>query len=65
MKFSERLAKLMAEKHETKYRVSKIVGVHQSTVNNWLTDKSMPQLEHARELAEHYDCSIEELLSND
>ena len=65
MKFSERLAKLMAEHHETKYRVSKIVGVHQSTVNYWLTNKSMPQLEHARKLADHYNCSIEELLAND
>ena len=64
MKFSERLALLMAENHETKYRISKIVGVHQSTVNYWLTGKSVPQLEHAKKLAEHYDCSIEELLSN-
>ena len=54
----------MAENHETKYRISKIVGVHQSTVNYWLTGKSVPQLEHAKKLAEHYGCSIEELLSN-
>lgn len=63
LNFSERLVKLMANRHETNYRLAKVIGVHQTTVKNWKNGRK-PQLEHAAALAAHYDCTVDELLED-
>ena len=64
MEFSERLGKIMKDRCETNYKLAKEIGVHQSTVANW--KKGMiPQLEHQRLLAEHFGCTVDELLKED
>lgn len=49
----------MDRKCETAYRLSKEIGVSQSTVANWLNRKAVPQKAHVGKLAEHYDRSVE------
>ncbi len=64
MNFPERLEKMQMERHETNYKLAKAIGVHQSTVANW--KKGMkPQLEHQALLAEHYGCTVDELLKEE
>jgi transcriptional regulator with XRE-family HTH domain len=63
--FSEKLAKLQAEKFETNYRLAKSIGVHQTTVAKWRSGDAYPRLEHLRKIAEHYGCAVDDLLSED
>lgn len=62
--FSEKLAELQAEHHETNYQLAKEIGVHQSTIKNWL-DGTKPHPRHLKKVAEHYGVSREFLLGDD
>lgn len=62
MKFSELLTTLMDEHGETAYRLSKILGVSQSTVANWTGGDSLPQKFYVKEIAEHYGISRDEII---
>lgn len=45
MSFAQTLGKIMKEKNITAYRLSKQLGVHQTTISNWLNGKSTPRSE--------------------
>ena len=50
MGFKENLYELMQKKNINSYKLAKSVGVHVSTVTNWLNG-SNPRLEHLRSLS--------------
>ena len=64
MSFSERLSKMMEERHETNYRLAKELGVHQTTVANWKAGVK-PQLAHLGLIASHFACTVDDLLRED
>ena len=51
---SAKLAALMREHNETAYRLSKELGISQTTVKNWLDGSNVPQLAKLSALADHY-----------
>ena len=63
MSFKEKLVALQKEHAETNYRLSKAIGVHQTTIRNW-QNGVVPQLEHRALLAKHYGVTEEELMGD-
>lgn len=64
MKFSDRLSKMMNERHETNYRLAKELGVHQTTVANWKSG-TIPHMAHLGLIANHFGCTVDDLLRED
>lgn len=60
---SKNLARLQAERGETNYRLAKELGVHQTTIRNW-KNGIRPHPVYLRLLAEHYETTVDELLSD-
>ena len=61
MSFSENLVKLQKERGITNYRLSKEVGVHCTTVQNW-RDGKRPLLEHAHAVATYFGKTVDEMI---
>ena len=55
---------MMDERLETNYRLAKELGVHQTTVANWKRGVK-PQLAHRGLLADHFGCTVDELLKEE
>lgn len=51
MQVAQRIEKIMQEKGITKYRLAKELGVHQTTVKNWLDGKTEPKYEMLERIA--------------
>lgn len=51
MQFGQNLEKIMIEKGITKYRLAKEIGVHPTTVKNWIDGKTKPNFEMVKKLA--------------
>lgn len=64
MSFCNNLIRLQKENGESNYKLAKALSVSPSTVQNWREGKN-PMLEHLRRLADHYGCSIDDLLNTD
>ena len=62
LSFSKALSDLMADRHITNYRLAKDIGVHQSTVKNWLDGKK-PSLMHAYKICDYFGVSMDELVA--
>lgn len=56
------LTDLMRQHNETAYRLSKTIGVSQSTIRNWETGSNRPQLAKLGALASHYGLPQEDFL---
>lgn len=63
MDFGNWLKCQMDRRRETAYRLAKELNVSQSTVANWLNDKTIPQRAHAGLLADHYGCDANEIFA--
>ena len=61
LSFSEKLASAMRENHITNYRLAKDIGVHQSTVKNWLVGMS-PHLDCAKKVADYFGKTVDEMM---
>ncbi len=62
MGFPQNLAEIMSSTDTTMYRLAKDIGIHQSTVKNWLTGEYEPKIEMLKKLAEYFDISYSMLL---
>lgn len=51
MSFSQGLREAMKKKGVTAYRLSKDIGIHQTTISNWLNGKSTPKAELLEKIA--------------
>lgn len=51
MQFAQSLKRILNEKGITKYRLAKELGVHQTTVKNWLDGKTEPKFETIEKIA--------------
>lgn len=51
MSFAQNLEKIMKDNECTKYRLAKWLGVHQTTIKNWLDGKTEPKFETIHQLA--------------
>lgn len=65
MQFAQRLEKLMQEKQITKYRLAKELGVHQTTVKNWLDGNTEPKFYMLEKIAAALGVQTWELLCDD
>lgn len=63
MEFAQRLEELLKKENITAYRLSKILGVHQTTVKNWLEGTSKPRAEFMEKISEHFNVSIDYLIN--
>ena len=62
MNFAQRLQEVMKEKQITKYRLAKELGVHQTTVKNWIDEKTIPKFDMAEKIANVLGVPIEDFL---
>lgn len=62
MNFAQNLKRVMDEKQFTKYRLSKMLDVHQTTVKNWLDGKTEPKFEMIEKIADALGVSTNDLL---
>lgn len=51
MEFSQRLKQIMDQKSVTMYRLAKELGVHQTTIKNWLDGKGEPRFAQIQAIA--------------
>ena len=65
MTFGERLRKLRKERHLTQEELSKKTGIAKQTISNTETDRSYPESETIRLLANVLQVSTSELLGED
>ena len=56
------LTDLMRQNNETAYRLSKTIGVSQTTIKNWVKGSNSPQLAKLGALANHYGVPQESFL---
>ncbi len=61
MDFSQILSGLMKENQVSAYRLAKTIGVHQTTIKNWL-DGKRPCFEHLHQVAGFFHVSTDVLL---
>ena len=62
MEFAKTLQRLMQEKGISAYRMAKKLGVHQTTISNWLNGKSSPRVTALPQIAEVLDVGMTELI---
>lgn len=61
MNIAQNLKKVMEEKQVTKYRLAKMLDVHQTTVKNWLDGKTEPKFDMVEKIAEALGVQVSEL----
>lgn len=49
----------------TQLQLSEMIGVPQSTIASWETNRAMPRVKRLVQLAKLLNCSVEELLETD
>lgn len=57
--------KLLEERGETSYQVSKATGVGQNTLSNWKTGRSRPKVDKLQKIADHFGVAIEYFLKDE
>lgn len=62
MGFQHNLNQLMTKNFISNYRLAKILDVHATTVANWRSGKQKPQINHIGKIAEHFGCTVDELM---
>ena len=60
--FGEILQKVLKETNTSQYRLQKDLHFSSSTTHVWLTNKSLPSIEHLDQLADYLDLSVDYLL---
>lgn len=65
IKIIERIRYLMDIEKISQYMLSKKLGVHQSTICNWLNGKKEPSIESLWKLADYFDVSVDYLIGRD
>ena len=65
MSFSKELARLQEERGESNYKLAKEIGVHQSSIANWKNESCFPHPRHVKKVADHFRCTVDELLRTD
>lgn len=63
MGFSQSLSYLIKKAQVSNYRLAQDIGVSQSTVANWLNEKSTPGIKKLHEIAEYFNVSVDYLLN--
>lgn len=62
MNIAQRLQELLEKTNTSRSKLARDLGVHTSTVSNWLDGKDV-KAENLATLCEHFDCSISYLTS--
>ena len=62
MTFSQVLVNLMSENQITAYRLSKDIGVHQTSIKNWITGTTKPNEDKLQKIADYFNVSVDYLL---
>lgn len=65
MAIAEKICELQDQRGESNYRLAKILGVSQSSVANWREGKSKPMKIYIEKLAEHFGCTVDDLLKEE
>ena len=63
MEFAQRLKSVMDSKSVTMYRLAKELGVHQTTIRNWLDGKGEPRISEVQTIAHALGCDPYSLYS--
>lgn len=61
MKFADILNNLIKEKNISNYELSREIGIHQTTIANWLSGDSAPHKKNLKRLSDYFDVSVEYL----
>lgn len=60
--FSKNLKQLMAENGINQVRLAEAIGISQSAISAWLSDKKEPSITSLWLLADYFDCSVDEII---
>lgn len=60
--FSEKLSAFMCEKHFSRYKVAKEIGIDLKSMTKWLTSGSMPEVAKLMKLSQLMNCPIQRML---
>lgn len=60
-----RIREKRMEKGMSQIELAERLGITQGAVMKWETDRCLPSLERAAEIAEAFDCTIDELISRE
>lgn len=63
--FSRRFRELLAQNNLSRYQLCKDTGIAINRLDDWYHGRCMPSLEKALTLAEHFHCSLDELLGRE
>lgn len=63
MEFAQRFKQAMENKSITAYRLAKELGVHQTTIKNWVDGKGEPHLNQLKQIAKILNADIVYLIS--
>ena len=58
----EKILKLMEEKNITAYRLSKEIGISQSTLSNWKRRNCLPRVDVLKKLADYFGVTVDYFL---
>ena len=56
--------KLLEERGETSYQVSKATGVGQNTLSDWKTGRSQPKVDKLQKIADHFGVPVSYFLED-
>ena len=56
--------KLLEERGETSYQVSKATGVGQNTLSDWKTGRSQPKVDKLQKIADHFGVPVSYFLDS-
>jgi transcriptional regulator with XRE-family HTH domain len=59
--FPEKLLLLRKEAQETQRQLAKFLGITQSAINKWESDKNQPDIQFLNMIADHYNVSVDYL----
>lgn len=62
MLLSDRLVQLLQERKTTMYALSKAIGVHQTSIKNWIAGTSHPNSDMLKRIADYFMVSTDYLL---
>lgn len=64
-RFGRQLATIMSQQNVTAYRISKDLGVSQSSIKNWIDGKTSPSVETVVHLADYFDLSLDAMMGRE
>jgi transcriptional regulator with XRE-family HTH domain len=65
MDIRNKLKQLMDDNNVSMYRLAKEIGVHQSTIKNWIDGSTIPKIDRIGQIADFFDIPVADLIEHE